>query len=60
MRDYVTIRWTKSSWRINVPLLDDDTHGTGLAEAAQIHLPRLQLPQLNDTLAQLPALHLTP
>ena len=43
--DRVRRRWRPGSWRMNVPLVPD-----GLGEAALLHFPREQLPQLVETL----------
>ncbi|MEV8055129.1 hypothetical protein AB0P37_01030 [Streptomyces antimycoticus] len=43
--DQVRHPWRPSSWRMNVPLEPD-----GLGEAALLHFPRQQLPQLAKTL----------
>ncbi|MFF4254984.1 hypothetical protein ACFY1L_27630 [Streptomyces sp. NPDC001663] len=40
-------RWRPGSWRMNVPLVPD-----GLDEAALLHLPRQQLPELIESLQQ--------
>ncbi|MEU2179738.1 hypothetical protein [Streptomyces thermolilacinus] len=45
--DHVSHPWRPGSWRMNVPLEPD-----GLSEAALLHFPRQQLPQLVDTLRQ--------
>jgi hypothetical protein len=50
-RDRLTQRWTPGSWRMHVPLVFDGHHAIDLDDAAQIHFPRQQIPQLAATLA---------
>ncbi|MFE4665462.1 hypothetical protein ACFRI7_06010 [Streptomyces sp. NPDC056716] len=48
--DRVRLRWRPGSWRMNVPLTPD-----GPDEAALLHIPRAQIPELVATLDVLPA-----
>ena len=50
-RDAVTRRWTPGSWRMHVPLVFDQRGGIVLADAAQIHFPRKQIPRLTSALS---------
>jgi hypothetical protein len=50
-RNEVTRRWTPGSWRMHVPMVFTDDHrGIDLADAAQIHFPREQIPRLTSVL----------
>jgi hypothetical protein len=48
--DKVTQRWTRGSWRMHVPMIFDEHRGTVLADTAQIHFPREQIPRLTSVL----------
>lgn len=50
-RDQVTVRWQPGSWRMHVPLVYREKNSIGLADAAQIHFPRDQIPELTAALA---------
>ena len=49
-RDKVTQRWTPGSWRMHVPMIFNDHSGIELADTAQIHFPREQVPALTFVL----------
>ncbi|MGI9063851.1 MAG: hypothetical protein ACR2FQ_08605 [Pseudonocardiaceae bacterium] len=49
--DRVTIRWQLGSWRIHVLLVYSERNVIDLADAAQIHFPRDQIPELTALLA---------
>jgi hypothetical protein len=49
-RDKVTKRWTPGSWRMHVPMIFDEHRGIDLADTAQIHFPREQIPRLTFVL----------
>ena len=46
----VTRRWTPGSWRMQVPMIFDEHRGIVLADTAQIHFPREQIPRLTSVL----------
>jgi hypothetical protein len=49
--DKVTQRWTRDSWRMHVPMIFVDNHRRiDLADDAQIHFPREQIPALTSVL----------
>jgi hypothetical protein len=43
-------RWTPGSWRMHVPMIFDEHRGIVLADTAQIHFPREQIPRLTSVL----------
>jgi hypothetical protein len=49
-RDKVTQRWTPGSWRMHVPMIFNEHSGIDLADTAQIHFPREQIPRLTFVL----------
>jgi hypothetical protein len=49
-RSEVTQRWTPGSWRMHMPMIFDEHRGIVLADTAQIHFPRKQIPRLTSTL----------
>jgi hypothetical protein len=46
----VTRRWTPGSWRMQVLMIFDEHRGIVLADTAQIHFPREQIPRLTSVL----------
>jgi hypothetical protein len=52
-RNEVTQRWTPGSWRMHVPMIFDEHCGIVLADTAQIHFPRKQIPRLTSVLANI-------
>jgi len=52
-RNEVTQRWTPGSWRMHVPVIFDEPRGIVLADTAQIHFPREQIPRLTSVLASI-------
>lgn len=48
--DKVTQRWTPGSWRMHGPMIFDEHSGIDLANTAQIHFPREQIPGLTSVL----------
>jgi hypothetical protein len=49
-RGKVTQRWTPGSWRMHVPIIFSEPTGIDLADTAQIHFPREQIPALTSVL----------
>jgi hypothetical protein len=48
--DRVARRWTPGSWRMHVAMVFDEHGGIVLADTAQIHFPRKQIPRLTCVL----------
>jgi len=46
----VAQRWAPGSWRMHVPMVFADGRGIDLADDAQIHFPREQIPALTSVL----------
>jgi hypothetical protein len=48
--DKLARRWTPGSWRMHAPMIFDEHRGIVLANTAQIHFPKEQIPRLTSVL----------